>query len=148
LKNLPPPIWALIILSATYALSLAPGLRDLPAVQNTPLGATLVVLGFILPITAVVQFLTAGTQLSPTSETNNKLVVAGAYQFTRNPMYLGLIVIVLGVAVWVGRPLMYLAPILVFAIANWVHIPFEEAKMRRQFGSDFDAYTKRVRRWV
>lgn len=148
MKSLPPPIWALLILGATYALSLAPGLRDLTTFHNTTLGAVLVAMGFVLPIIAFVQFITAGTQLSPTSETNNRLVVTGVYQLTRNPMYLGLIVIVIGVAVWVGRPLVYLAPILVFVIANWVHIPFEEAKMRRQFGSDFDAYTRRVRRWV
>ena len=35
---------------------------------------------------------------------------------------------------------MFLAPVLVFMIANWVFIPFEEAKMRRQFGDAFDAY--------
>jgi protein-S-isoprenylcysteine O-methyltransferase Ste14 len=43
---------------------------------------------------------------------------------------------------------MFLAPLLVLAIANWVFIPYEEAKMRRQFGEAFDAYCRRVRRWV
>ena len=43
---------------------------------------------------------------------------------------------------------MFIAPLLVFATANWIHIPFEEAKMRRQFGADFDAYVARVRRGV
>lgn len=37
---------------------------------------------------------------------------------------------------------MFLAPLLVFDIRNWVHIPFEEAKMRRQFGAAFDRYTR------
>ena len=35
-----------------------------------------------------------------------------------------------------------------FATANWVHIPFEEAKMRRQFGAAYDDYVARVRRWI
>ena len=43
---------------------------------------------------------------------------------------------------------MFLAPLGVFAITNFVLIPFEEAKMRRQFGEAFDAYCKRVRRWI
>ena len=43
---------------------------------------------------------------------------------------------------------MYAVPVIVFAICNWVHIPFEEAKMRRQFGAAFDDYTKKVRRWI
>jgi protein-S-isoprenylcysteine O-methyltransferase Ste14 len=43
---------------------------------------------------------------------------------------------------------MLLAPLATFATANWVHIPFEEAKMRRQFGDAFDAYCAKVRRWI
>jgi protein-S-isoprenylcysteine O-methyltransferase Ste14 len=43
---------------------------------------------------------------------------------------------------------MLIAPLAVFATANWVHIPFEEAKMRRQFGAAYDDYVARVRRWV
>jgi protein-S-isoprenylcysteine O-methyltransferase Ste14 len=43
---------------------------------------------------------------------------------------------------------MFAVPILAFATANWVHIPFEEAKMRRQFGSAYDSYTASVRRWI
>ncbi len=69
--------------------------------------------------------------------TNRALVTEGPYQFTRNPMYLGLVILSLGVAIWVGAWPMFLAPIAVFATANWVHIPFEEDKMRRQFGADY-----------
>ena len=72
----------------------------------------------------------------------------GPYRFTRNPMYLGLVIVTLGIAVWVGAWPMFIAPIAVFATANWVHIPFEEVKMRRQFGATYDGYVGRVRRWV
>jgi protein-S-isoprenylcysteine O-methyltransferase Ste14 len=43
---------------------------------------------------------------------------------------------------------MFGVPALIFAIANWSHIPVEEAKMRRQHGAAYDAYVARVRRWV
>jgi protein-S-isoprenylcysteine O-methyltransferase Ste14 len=43
---------------------------------------------------------------------------------------------------------MMIVPFAVFATANWVHIPFEEAKLRRQFGASYDDYASRVRRWV
>jgi protein-S-isoprenylcysteine O-methyltransferase Ste14 len=43
---------------------------------------------------------------------------------------------------------MFAVPVVVFAAANWAHIPFEEAKMRRQFGTPFDSYTNQVRRWI
>jgi protein-S-isoprenylcysteine O-methyltransferase Ste14 len=79
-----------------------------------------------------------GTEVSPTSPANRKLITIGPDRFTRNPMYLGLVIVTLGIAVWVGAWPMFLAPIAVLATANWVHIPFEEAKMRRQFGATYD----------
>jgi len=79
---------------------------------------------------------------------NHKLVTSGPYRFTRNPMYLGLVIVTLGIAVWVGAWPMFIAPIAIFATINWVHIPFEEAKMHRQFGATYDGYVGRVRRWV
>ena len=43
---------------------------------------------------------------------------------------------------------MFIAPIAIFATANWVHIPFEEAKMRRQFRATYNGYVGRVRPWA
>jgi protein-S-isoprenylcysteine O-methyltransferase Ste14 len=63
-------------------------------------------------------------------------------------MYLGLIVLTLGVAFRVGSLPMFAVPVFLFTTANWVHIPFEEAKMRRQFGAEFGAYASQVRRWI
>jgi protein-S-isoprenylcysteine O-methyltransferase Ste14 len=63
-------------------------------------------------------------------------------------MYLGLIVVAFGMVVLVGSWPMLAAPIAVFLTANFVHIPYEEAKMRRQFGAEYDAYVGRVRRWL
>jgi protein-S-isoprenylcysteine O-methyltransferase Ste14 len=63
-------------------------------------------------------------------------------------MYLGLTIISLGVAFWVGWWPMLLAPVMIFATANCAHIPFEEDKMRRQFADEFDAYARKVRRWL
>jgi protein-S-isoprenylcysteine O-methyltransferase Ste14 len=79
-----------------------------------------------------------GTEVSPTSPANRELITIGPYRFTRNPMYLGLVIVTVGIAVWVGAWPMFLAPIAVLATANWVHIPFEKAKMRRQFGATYD----------
>jgi protein-S-isoprenylcysteine O-methyltransferase Ste14 len=63
-------------------------------------------------------------------------------------MYLGLVVFTLGIAIWAGSIPLFAVPILLFATANWVHIPFEEAKMRRQFGGAYEDFTRRIRRWI
>jgi protein-S-isoprenylcysteine O-methyltransferase Ste14 len=108
----------------------------------------LVAVAFIPPVWAIVLFRREGTEVNPTSPANRKLVTNGPYQFTRNPMYLGLVILAVGIAFWVGACPMFIAPIATFATVNWVHIPFEEAKMRRQFGAAYEDYVDLVRRWL
>lgn len=148
MRHVPPPLWALLLLAATYYLSSAPGLDALPLWPTRPYGSIIILAALALVFFAMAQFFLANTQLLPNSETNNALVTNGVFALTRNPMYLAMVLGCLGGALWFGRPLMLLAPAAMFAVANWVFIPFEEAKMRRQFGDAFDAYTRRVRRWI
>lgn len=148
LRLLPPPLWVVLLLTSLYYLSEIPALAAMPEWRHKPAGMILIALGLIPPMVSIGQFFFVGTQVHPTSKTNNKLVTSGFFAFTRNPMYLGLIVACTGVALWFGRPLMFLGPLLVFMIENWAFIPYEEAKMRRQFGEQFDAYCRRVRRWI
>ena len=149
LRFIPPPVWVVILLIATYALSTAPILKDAPRFppQFIPGIATLLAATMLISL-AWLQFNRAHTQVLPLSPTNNALVTNGVFALTRNPMYLGMTLYCLGGALMMGNTIMLLAPILMFAVANWVFIPFEEAKMRRQFGEQFDAYCKRVRRWI
>jgi protein-S-isoprenylcysteine O-methyltransferase Ste14 len=146
--KLPPPIWALLFVLVCAGVSWTLGWPGLPGLPLPLLGLALVVLGAVPPVWAVMLFRREGTEINPTSPANAKLVTGGPYRFTRNPMYLGLVVITLGIAVWVGAWPMFAAPLALFVTSNWVHIPFEEAKMRRQFAAGFDAYVRQVRRWV
>jgi protein-S-isoprenylcysteine O-methyltransferase Ste14 len=146
--KLPPPIWALIYVLIASAISWWLGWPYIPGLPFALLGIALVAVACIPPVWAIFLFRREGTEVSPTSATNRKLVISGPYRFTRNPMYLGLVILTLGIAVWVGTWPMMIVPFAIFATANWVHIPFEEAKMRRQFGASYDNYVSRVRRWV
>ena len=146
--KLPPPIWALVYVLIAAAISWSLGWPKFPGLPLAPLGIALVAVAWIPPVWAIVLFRREGTEVNPTSPANRTLVTSGPYRFTRNPMYLGLVIVTLGIAVWVGAWPMFIAPIAVFATANWIHIPFEEDKMRRQFGATYDGYARRVRRWV
>lgn len=146
--KLPPPVWALVYLLVAAAISHFSGWPRVPGLPIVSLAIALVVLGTALSASSAVMFRRAGTELNPTSETNRKLVTSGPFGFTRNPMYLGLVIVTLGVATWLGAWPMFLVPVAMFATANWVHIPFEEAKMHRQFGRAFDDYVRAVRRWL
>lgn len=148
MRYLPPPLWALLLLAATYGVSLLPGLRDLPLLQTRPVGLTVIAVALAILFWAILQFRLANTQLLPNSPVNNSLVTNGVFALTRNPMYFAMTLFALGGALWFGRMPMLLAPLAMFAVANWAFIPFEEAKMRRQFGDAYDAYCRRVRRWL
>lgn len=76
------------------------------------------------------------------------LVTWGPYRWTRNPMYVGLTLAYLGEAgllrhVW---PVILLP--LTIAYLNWIVIPVEEARLTEVFGTDYTAYSSRVRRWI
>ncbi len=147
--KLPPPIWTMIFLALAAGASWALGWPQIgwPPHHKT-IGMVIFFAGWIPPVWAFGLFRSEGTEIDPMSETNRKLVVRGPYRFTRNPMYLGLVIAAFGMAVLVGSWPMFAAPVLVFLTANFVHIPFEEAKMRRQFGEAYDAYAGKVRRWI
>jgi protein-S-isoprenylcysteine O-methyltransferase Ste14 len=146
--KLPPPVWTLaytlIAVGASYLMRW-PRVPGLPLIW---LGVVVIVLGITLAVAARMLFLREGAEINPTSPVNSKLVTSGPFSLTRNPMYLGFVLVTLGIALSIGAWPMLLAPIAVFATANWVHIPFEEEKMRRQFGASFDAYASKTRRWI
>jgi protein-S-isoprenylcysteine O-methyltransferase Ste14 len=146
--RLPPPVWALLYFGVARTVSALYRWRALVDLQIVWLGVALVAVGAAIALWAFWLFRHEGTEINPTSAVNTSLVVRGPFQLTRNPMYLGLVILTLGIAFWVGALPMFAVPVLVFLTANSAHIPFEEAKMRRQFGAAFDAYTRRVRRWI
>jgi protein-S-isoprenylcysteine O-methyltransferase Ste14 len=81
-------------------------------------------------------------------ETPSTLVVSGPYRFTRNPMYVGLTLIYLGVAgtrneIW---PVIVLP--LLLAYINFLVIPVEEKNLRVVFGAEYQKYGERVGRWL
>ena len=146
--KLPPPVWALLYVLVALAISWQLGWPKAPGLPLPWRGLALALLPWVLPVWAAMVFRRAGTEINPVSPTNRALVVDAPYRYSRNPMYLGLVLVTSGIAVWVGAWPMFLVPVAVFLTVNFVHVPFEEAKMRRQFGATYDDYCARVRRWI
>jgi len=111
-------------------------------------GIGLIAAGVLLALSSVAIFLLmARTTLIPHGSAS-KLVNWGPYRFTRNPMYVSLVTVYLGVAGALGQvwPLVLLA--LPVALIHRITIPFEEARMRSLFGDEFDQYCSQTRRWI
>lgn len=73
---------------------------------------------------------------------------AGPYRFSRNPMYLGIFLMLLGLALFIGTLPFTLSAFGYFAIMHFIFCPYEESKLGHAFGSDYAQYRSRVRRWL
>jgi protein-S-isoprenylcysteine O-methyltransferase Ste14 len=142
-----PPVW--FILAALLMLlldRLAPGPQLLSPAWGwlAMLSATC---GFFAAIWAALFFRSAGTPIEPWHRPT-ALVTTGPFRVTRNPMYLGLALILLGFAVWLGSATPWLGiPMFVWAVSR-NFIQREERWLEDRFGEDYRAYKARVRRWI
>ena len=144
--RIPTPIWLIALVVITLVVDRWLGIPVL--LQFKPAGFVLIGLGILCSASGRFSFLRQGAEVYPFSEKHSALVASGPFRFTRNPMYLGLVIVGFGAALSEGTWLMWLVPFVIFALDNFVIIPFEEASMQRAWGDQFLAYKRRVRRWV
>jgi protein-S-isoprenylcysteine O-methyltransferase Ste14 len=116
-----------------------------------PISVTIAVAGglawLVLDGSAMARFRRAGTPVIPFSPTT-ALVVDGPYRFSRNPIYLGMAALYIGLAVILGLMWAFLfLPFVLLAIDRLV-IAREEPYLERKFGEEYVAYKRRVRRWI
>ncbi len=122
-------------------------LVELLSTPWTLLGWISILLGIAIQITAVIHFRRHRTSILP-HRPSQALVSGGVYAFTRNPMYLGMVLILIG-GVIIGGSLSpaIVPPLFVWAISRQL-IPFEETMLEQQFGNAYNQYRQRVRRWI
>ncbi|MDR0275041.1 MAG: isoprenylcysteine carboxylmethyltransferase family protein [Burkholderiaceae bacterium] len=89
---------------------------------------------------------TTGNPMAP--QRASTLVTTGVYGFTRNPMYLGMLLALLGWAAYLGNAAALLGPLLSALLLNRLQIGPEERILRARFGEHYTRYAARVRRWV
>ncbi len=108
----------------------------------------LVVFAIIIAIVALLQFYASKTTIDPTQPDKTiKLVTSGIYAYTRNPMYLALLVLLLAWGVWLGNAFNTLLAAGFVAYMNRFQIEPEEQALMRIFGKDYKQYCLLVRRW-
>lgn len=110
-------------------------------------GVILALAGFSLMMWSWGLFKKRNIAICPKAKVTS-LITNGPYRFTRNPMYLGFVLILAGLALSVGTPPFYLSAIVYFMILNCVFCPYEENKLVNSFGTEYEQYSNRVRRWI
>lgn len=146
-KKIQPPLLALAHIALAFLLTwLIPLPLIVPPILQT-FGFLLVILGFLLGVAALVAFRRAGTPLQSRGRVAH-LVTSGIYGFTRNPVYLGFLFIVIGISLDSGSYWgTLLAPLVVILFNRFVIRP-EEEYLASKFGEQFAAYQAKVRRWL
>ena len=140
-----PPVWLVIGVVVIFALDeFLPGPRFAGAVAQLT-GGALLVAGLALLVVAGGLFTRADTGLIPFRDTR-ALVTHGLYRYSRNPMYVAMALVLLGVAVTVGASLALLVPAAFLVIIDRRFIRAEERQLEALFGDEYRAYCQRVRR--
>jgi protein-S-isoprenylcysteine O-methyltransferase Ste14 len=141
----PPPLIVLFsicigaILAAFVPILLPSGLR-LP-------GAALLVAGVGLAIWAERRFHAVGTPAPPWKE-SRALALDGPFRFTRNPMYVGMVLFQAGLALALRDGWMLLLSVASLAMLHYGVVLREELYLRRKFGAEYEALLARTRRWL
>ncbi len=107
----------------------------------------LLAVGAILAAWALLIFQEAHTTTNR-NETSLRLITWGPYRFSRNPVYIGFFLVIIGLSVIFTLVWSIICQLFVFIYLNWVVIPFEETRLLRTFGEVYEQYRKAVRRWI
>lgn len=149
-NKIPPPIIALLFAVAIWIISIyTPAASFLNGPYGLFIAIGLLVLGFSIAIAGAISFRAAATTVNPLKpETASSLVTSGVFQYSRNPMYVGLTFILLALIVYLAVAWGLLMVMLFILYIQRFQIVPEERAMYKLFGDEFEAYQSIVRRWL
>jgi len=149
--HFPPPIAGILTIIGGYIIG-----RFIPILTEYTLSAPgrywiggIIVLsaGSVLGLWPLLQFRDTGQNVTPWSGTP-EIIVEGPYKFSRNPMYLMMLLVCIGFAVILSEPwILILTPVLAIVLYH-IAIKHEEAYLEDKFGESYCTYKKTVRRWI
>ncbi|WP_018628487.1 methyltransferase family protein [Niabella aurantiaca] len=147
IPRIPPPVYLLFAVILMLLLhQYLPVMRWLEFPWRYA-GILLILPGLLLAARNGLLFRKLGTALRPGAKAT-VLVTKGAFRFTRNPMYLGLVTMLTGTGIWLGT----LSPLIMIPVLIWIlQVQFilrEEKWMESWFGASYLDYKKKVRRWL
>jgi protein-S-isoprenylcysteine O-methyltransferase Ste14 len=126
--------------------------RNNPFVQPLQLhhysGAIIFFIGLAVMLSCIIIFAVKGRGTLSPADPTKKLVISGLYKFSRNPMYVGVTLILIGESIFFQTINLWIYSLFVFIAFNIFTMLFEEPRLRKDFGEEYNRYCQKVRRWV
>ena len=145
--KIPPPLLVLILVISNYFSSKKIDLIHLPN-QNL-ISIILLLIGVFILINPIIKFIKSKTTIDPIKfKKVNKLITLGIYKYSRNPMYLGLLVIVISTSILYLNIFSITTPFLFYFWINRFQIKREEIFLSEKFGKEYLLYMNKTRRWI
>ena len=145
-----PPIFQAIFggaISRGMVMIVPQAAISIPTVKYAGFG--FVAAGAVILIASVIKFSQENTTINPLDpEQASELVISGLYRFTRNPMYLGLVLILSGYALYLQNLTALAGPTIFLITMTFLQIKPEEAALAKKFGQQYGDYRQQVRRWL
>ncbi len=146
-RKILPPVYFLAAVLLMVGLNYFVPVQTILNAPITYLGVGMIAFGLFIVMWPAVTFGKVGTPIKP-FEDSTRLVTNGMYRITRNPMYLGMVVVLVGIAVLFGNA----SPFLIAPMFGWLiqtkFVKFEEALLEKTFGDEYLRYKQKVRRWL
>lgn len=147
--KIPPPVVGVVAGVVMWALSKTMVPLPLGDELRYALAAVLGVVGLSFDVLGLLAFRAARTTVNPMRPENaSALVSGGVYRITRNPMYVGMLCLLLAWAMFLASPLALVGPLLFVLYITRFQILPEERVLRERFGEAYGEYMQQVRRWI
>ena len=142
-----PPLLLVASLGVGFLLRWLAPLPVLASTASGRVGPAIVVVAFGIFFWAVGTMLRGHTSI-PTNKPTHAIVTRGPYRFCRNPIYVSMILLHVGVGVWTNSLWFFVLAAISVALLTWGVILREERYLERKFGAEYLSYKSRVRRWI
>ena len=142
-----PPILLVSFLLLGFGLRAIVPLSFAPEQSVAFIGPTIVVASFAMFFWAIATMRRSGASI-PTGEPTDVIVRSGPYRYSRNPIYVSMVALLIGVGVWGNTLWLIGLAVLAAYLLSWGVISREEGYLERKCGSDYTSYKSQVRRWL
>jgi protein-S-isoprenylcysteine O-methyltransferase Ste14 len=147
--KVPPPVVALVIAGAMWGVSRITPVLEVPTIARVAAATTIALIGAGFDLAALLAFWRARTTINPMKpQATSSVVCTGVYRVTRNPMYVGLLLLLVAWATYLSSAWAMVGPVAFVLYMNRFQIAPEERVLSALFGKDYSDYQSRVRRWL